>query len=87
VALAIDLGVPPNRINTIADFEAVGRFGVKSEGTHSNATAERLAHLAALVAEGELEIPIARTFKLDQVRDAYRELADRHTHGKIVLLP
>jgi NADPH:quinone reductase-like Zn-dependent oxidoreductase len=87
VALAIDLGVPPERINTIADFEAVGRFGVKAQGTHSHASAERLAELAALVAEGELEVPIARTFSLDEVRDAYAALADRHTHGKIVLLP
>lgn len=86
VALAIDLGVPRERINTIADFEAVRRFGVKSQGTHSNASAERLAELVALVAEGELEVPIARTFKLDEVTDAYRALADRHTHGKIVLL-
>jgi NADPH:quinone reductase-like Zn-dependent oxidoreductase len=87
VALAIDLGVPPERINTIADFGAVERFGVKSQGTHSNASAERLAELAAMVADGSLEIPIARTFSLDQVRDAYTELAERHTHGKIVLLP
>lgn len=87
VALAIDLGVPAERINTIADFEAVSRHGVKSQGTHSNATAQRLADLAALVAEGELEIPIARAFSLDQVQGAYRELADRHTHGKIVLVP
>lgn len=87
VALARELGVPAERINTIADFEAVGRFGVKSAGTHSNATAERLADLVARVAQGELEIPVARTFSLDQVQDAYRELAARHTHGKIVLLP
>jgi NADPH:quinone reductase-like Zn-dependent oxidoreductase len=87
VALAIELGVRPDRINTIADFEAVGRFGVKSEGTHSNASAQQLGELAAMAAEGSLEVPIARTFSLDQVREAYTELADRHTHGKIVLLP
>jgi NADPH:quinone reductase-like Zn-dependent oxidoreductase len=40
-----------------------------------------------MVADGSLEIPIARTFPLEQVRDAYRELEQRHTHGKIVLLP
>jgi NADPH:quinone reductase-like Zn-dependent oxidoreductase len=39
------------------------------------------------VADGSLEIPIARSFPLDLVRDAYRELEKRHTHGKIVLLP
>jgi NADPH:quinone reductase-like Zn-dependent oxidoreductase len=87
VALAIDLGVSPDRINTIADFDAVGRFGVKSEGTHANASAQRLGELAAMVADGSLELPVAKTFGLDQVREAYAELAERHTHGKIVLLP
>ena len=43
--------------------------------------------LVGLVADGSLEIPIARIFPLDQVREAYRELADRHVHGKIVLVP
>ena len=40
-----------------------------------------------MVADGSLEIPVADTFPLVQVRDAYRELERRHTHGKIVLLP
>ena len=87
VDLAIELGVSPDRINTIADFEAVERLGVHGQGTHAIATAERLAELAGMVADGSLEIPIARTFPLEQVRDAYRELEQRHTHGKIVLLP
>jgi NADPH:quinone reductase-like Zn-dependent oxidoreductase len=56
-------------------------------GTHAIATAQLLAELAQLVADGEVEVPIARTFALDQVRDAYRELAQRHTRGKIVLVP
>jgi NADPH:quinone reductase-like Zn-dependent oxidoreductase len=87
VDLAVELGVPVERINTIADFEAVGRVGVKSQGTHAIASAERLAELAGLVADGTLEVPIARTFALAQVRDAYRELAERHTRGKLVLIP
>jgi len=87
VDLAIALGVPPQRINTIIDFEAVERLGVHAQGTHAIATAPLLADLARLVADGSLEIPIARTFPLEQVRDAYRELAARHSHGKIVLLP
>jgi NADPH:quinone reductase-like Zn-dependent oxidoreductase len=87
VELAIELGVAPARINTIADFGAIERFGVHGEGTHAIANAPQLAELAALAAEGSLEIPIARTFPLDQVRDAFRELAERRTHGKIVLLP
>ncbi len=87
VDIAIALGVAPERINTIADFEAAQRLGVRSEGTHSLATATILAELAALAAAGSLEVPIARTYPLDQVRDAYNELSERRTHGKIVLIP
>lgn len=87
VDLAIGLGIKPERINTIADFEAVQRLGVKGQGTHASASASRLAELVELVADGSLEIPIARVLPLDQVREAYRELADRHVHGKIVLVP
>ena len=87
VDLAIELGVAPQRINTIADFEAVRRLGVHAQGTHAIASAPLLAELVGLVADGSLEISIARTYPLDQVRDAFSELAARHSHGKIVLLP
>lgn len=87
VQIALDLAVAPDRIDTIANFEAVQKFGVKAEGSAAGASAEILAELAQLVADGELEVPIAATYPLDQVQDAYRELAQGHTLGKIVLLP
>ncbi len=87
VDTAIALGVAPERINTIADFEAVQRLGIRAEGTHSLATAAILAELAGLAADGSLEVPIARTYPLDRVRDAYNDLSERRTHGKIVLIP
>lgn len=87
VETAIDLGVPPDRINTLIDREAVERFGVKAQGTQAIATAGRLAELVGWVADGSLEVPIARTFTLDQVHEAYEELARRHTRGKMVLRP
>jgi NADPH:quinone reductase-like Zn-dependent oxidoreductase len=49
------------------------------------ARAEVLAELAQLIADGKLEIPIAHSYPLAEVRDAYRELEQRHTLGKIVL--
>jgi NADPH:quinone reductase-like Zn-dependent oxidoreductase len=87
VELALELGVAPQRINTIADFAAVDKHGVKSEGNAFGASAAVMAELAGLIDAGELEVPIAATYPLDQVRDAYRELADNHTRGKIVLEP
>lgn len=80
-----DLGVAPDRVNTIIPPEQ--RDGVRSEGNAAGSSADVLAELAALVAAGELEIPIAAVYPLDRVRDAYAELERRHTRGKIVLLP
>jgi NADPH:quinone reductase-like Zn-dependent oxidoreductase len=87
VKLAIELGVARDRINTIADFTAVQEYGVKAEGTEAARNAAVLAELAALVASGDLEVPIAATFPLDDVRAAFKLLEQGHTRGKIVLLP
>ena len=88
VAMAVeDLGVPRDRVDTIADFDAVERFGVLSAGGADAATAAVVAELAGLVAGGELEVPIAGVFALDDVRDAYRKLELRHIRGKFVLRP
>lgn len=87
VELALKLGVAPERIDTIADFAAVERHGVKAEGGSTAADAQVLLALADLVADGRLEVPIARTYPLDQVRQAYRELEGGHVRGKIVLIP
>jgi NADPH:quinone reductase-like Zn-dependent oxidoreductase len=87
VELALELGVKPGRIDTIVDFGAVSRFGVKSEGSAAGASAETLAQLAALIDDGSLEIPIAGVYPLAEVREAYRQLEQGHTRGKIVLEP
>jgi NADPH:quinone reductase-like Zn-dependent oxidoreductase len=87
VQLALELGVEPSRIDTIANFEAVARYGVKAEGNTAGASASALAELAGLIADGELDVPIAATFPLDRIQDAYRRLAEGHILGKIVLLP
>jgi NADPH:quinone reductase-like Zn-dependent oxidoreductase len=87
VELALELGVEPSRIDTIANFQAVERFGVKAEGNAAGASASVLAELASLIAAGQLDVPIAASYPLDRVQDAYRDLAGGHTLGKIVLLP
>lgn len=87
VDLAVELGVRPERINTIRDWQAAARVGAQTYGEGAAACAVVLGELARLAARGELEVPIARTYPLEQVRDAFRELERGHTHGKIVLRP
>jgi len=88
IELALDeLGVDPSRADTIVRFDAVAKYGVKAEGNAAGASAETLRVLAELAASGELEITIAATYPLSEVRRAYDELAAGHTRGKIVLIP
>jgi len=88
VKLAVtDLDVPPQRVNTSIDFTALVTFPIKAAGSVHAANADVLAELAKLIADGDLEIPIAAIYPLDEVRQAYRTLEQRHTRGKIVLRP
>jgi NADPH:quinone reductase-like Zn-dependent oxidoreductase len=88
VELAIDeLGVAPDRVDTIIDFAAAEQFKVKTAGNADANNAGVLAELAALIADGKLDVPIAEVYALDDVRKAYRTLEQRHTRGKIVLRP
>jgi NADPH:quinone reductase-like Zn-dependent oxidoreductase len=88
VELALtELGIDPQRVDTIIDFPAIERFGVKGEGNAEAADAAVLAELAELIAAGELAVPVAEVYPLDQVKEAFRKLEQRHTRGKIVLRP
>ena len=87
VQLAVDLGVPPDRIETIISRDKARELGTKAEGSADASTTDVLSQMAELVASGQIEIPIAATYPLDEVRDAFAELEQRHTHGKIVLIP
>jgi NADPH:quinone reductase len=87
IDVALALGVPPDRIETIISYEAAERHGTKAQGSQDASTPEILATIAGLVADGKVEVPIAAVYPFDEVRTAYKELAQRHTHGKIVLVP
>jgi NADPH2:quinone reductase len=85
--LAVDLGVAPERIETIISREKAQELGTKAEGSGDASTTDVLSQMAELVASGLIEIPIAATYPLEQVREAFAELEKRHTNGKIVLVP
>jgi NADPH2:quinone reductase len=85
--VAVELGIAPDRIETIISREKAGEIGAKVEGSGTASTTDVLAEMAELVASEQIEVPIAATYPLERVRDAYAELEQRHTRGKIVLLP
>jgi NADPH:quinone reductase-like Zn-dependent oxidoreductase len=85
--VAVELGIAPERIETIISREKAAEIGAKVEGSGTASTTEVLAEMAELVVSGQIEIPIAATYPLERVGDAYAELEQRHTRGKIVLVP
>ncbi|MGI8532495.1 MAG: zinc-binding dehydrogenase, partial [Geodermatophilaceae bacterium] len=85
VELAVDLGVPSERIITIIDFAAAAKFRTPAVGGAAASTGPVLRELADLLAAGDLTVPIAAGYPLEEVQAAYAELARRHTRGKIVL--
>ena len=87
VELALELGIAKDRIDTIVDFPAVQKYGVKTEGGAAAASAATLAELAEAIAAGDLVVPIQRTYPLNEVRAAFTELEAGHIAGKIVLIP
>lgn len=87
VDLAVELGVRPERVNTIRDWQAAARVGARTYGEGSAASAVVVGELARLAARGALEVPIAATYPLERVRDAFRDLEHHHARGKIVLHP
>jgi NADPH:quinone reductase-like Zn-dependent oxidoreductase len=87
IELALELGVAPERIDTIINFADAKKYRTKTAGSQDAASAGVLGELAGLVDRGVLDVPIARVFPLDEVRAAYLELEKRHTRGKIVLRP
>jgi len=87
VELALELGVAKDRIDTIVDFPAAQKYGVKFEGGAAAASAATLAELAEAIVAGNLVVPIQRTYPLADVRAAFTELEAGHMAGKIVLIP
>jgi NADPH2:quinone reductase len=87
VTLAVELGVPVERIETIIAFAEAARVGAKSEGSGDATTQPILREVADLVGDGTITLEIVATYPLERVVDAYARLEEGHTRGKIVLVP
>jgi NADPH:quinone reductase-like Zn-dependent oxidoreductase len=79
---AIDLGVSPDRIATIA--AASPPDGVRATGGR-DATPGALERITAAIAAGEFVVPIAATFPIEQTRAAVELQRAGHVHGKVVI--
>lgn len=80
---ALELGVAPERISAIAaGMNPPG--GARPTGG-AQAKPGALDRIAASVAAGEIVVPIAATFPIEQVQDAVRLQHGGHVHGKVVV--
>lgn len=84
IEAALELGVPIERVNTIAVFGPEAR-GARSVGGRA-AGNDELAELADLLAENELVLPIDSIFPIERTVEAYGRLEGGHVRGKVVVV-
>ena len=77
----------PRRVMSFADFEPDG-LGVRTTGREPGIVLryDALGHFAQLAAQGRFAVPVARTFGLEDWREALDLSLNRWAHGKLVLL-
>jgi NADPH:quinone reductase-like Zn-dependent oxidoreductase len=80
VQAARELGVPDERVTTIA-----AQVDGITPANGANAAPGAIEEIAHLVAAGQLRVPIAAAFPVEQIRAAVELQADRHVHGKVVI--
>jgi NADPH:quinone reductase-like Zn-dependent oxidoreductase len=69
-----------------AAFDAATELETKAEASVAGTSTAVLAEIAGLAADGRIQVPIAAAYSLERVRDAFAELEQGHTLGKIVLV-
>jgi NADPH:quinone reductase-like Zn-dependent oxidoreductase len=80
---ALALGVPPERISTVAAGPNPPG-GVRPTGG-IDAGPDAMERITDAILAGKITVPIAAVFPIEQIRDAVTMQAGRHFHGKIVV--
>jgi NADPH:quinone reductase-like Zn-dependent oxidoreductase len=80
---ALTLGVPPERISTIA-ARPNPPGGVRATGA-IDAGPDAMERITDAIVAGKLTVPIAATFPIERIHEAVTLQAGRHVHGKIVI--
>lgn len=81
----ISLTGDPARVVSIADYSA-SELGAHVTASPAN-RAESLQYVATLMTEGKVRLPIAATYAMDEIVDAYHQSKAGHVAGKIILVP
>ncbi len=78
----------PRRVMSFSDFDEDG-IGVRTTGREQDGVHryDALGPCAQLAAEGRFSIPVARTFGLEDWREAAEMSMSKRAHGKLLLLP
>lgn len=84
VEAALELGVSPKRISTIAAGPNPPG-GVHATGG-SDAEPDALKRITNAILADKITVPIAATFPIEQIREAVTLQAGRHVHGKVVII-
>lgn len=80
---ALALGLPPERISTIAAGQNPPG-GVRATGGSEAGPAD-MDRLTRAILEGRITVPIAARFPVERIGEAVRLQAGRHVHGKVVV--
>ncbi len=85
----VQIAGDPKRVMTISDFAAAKTLGVRAnlEEPGMRIRYDALQEFAGLAAQGKFSIPIARTFALDEWREALSVSEGQRARGKLILLP
>jgi NADPH:quinone reductase-like Zn-dependent oxidoreductase len=80
----VELTGDPRKVISIADLDAP-TYGARFSGV-AGSVSEALAEAAALIAQGLLHIPIAKSYTLAEAATAHRDSQAGHTRGRRVMV-
>lgn len=77
----------PQHVVTIADYAGAEQTGVTfSGGMGTGRAVHALSEIGELIDAGRFTLPVAQTFRLDQISEAHRLSETGHVRGKLVVL-
>ncbi len=87
LGLSVELAGGPERVITIAAQDAAEHGVTFHAGGGGADTVPALEEVLPLITAGSFIFPIAQTFGLEQVGEAFEESEHGHAQGKLVVLP